>query len=73
MAQKSASNVILVERIQQSIYLIRGEKVMLDKDSAVLDGVETRVLHQSVRRNVDRFPDDFMFQLTDEEAERLRS
>ena len=73
MAQKSASNVILVERIQQSIYLIRGEKVMLDKDSAVLYGVETRVLNQSVRRNVDRFPDDFMFQLTDEEAERLRS
>ena len=73
MAQKSASNVIPVERIQQSIYLIRGEKVMLDKDSAVLYGVETRVLNQSVRRNVDRFPDDFMFQLTDEEAERLRS
>jgi len=56
-----------VERIEKAIFLIRGEKVMLDRDLAALYGVETRVLNQAVRRNLDRFPDDFMFQLTREE------
>ena len=56
-----------VERIENAIYLIRGEKVMLDRDLAALYGVETRVLNQSVRRNVERFPSDFMFELTREE------
>jgi hypothetical protein len=59
--------IIPVESIQQVIYLIRGQKVMLDKDLAKLYGVETRVLNQSVRRNVERFPSDFMFTLTRDE------
>jgi hypothetical protein len=53
-----------VERIEKSIYLIRGERVMLDRDLAELYGVETRVLNQSVNRNLERFPSDFMFALT---------
>jgi len=73
MGQKDVTNVIPAERIQQCIYMIRGEKVMLDKDLANLYGVETKVVNQSVKRNIDRFPDDFMFQLTEKEAERLRS
>jgi len=60
--------VIPVERVQQVIYLIRGQKVMLDKDLAQLYGVETRVLNQAVRRNTERFPADFMFELTREEV-----
>jgi len=61
------SALIPVERIQRAIYLIRGEKVMLDRDLAELYDVETRVLNQAVRRNRDRFPSDFMFELTREE------
>lgn len=56
-----------VERIEKTIYLIRGEKVILDRDLAALYGVETRVLNQSVRRNLERFPSDFMFELTRDE------
>jgi len=62
-----------VELIERRIYLIRGQKVMLDADLADLYQVETRALNQAVRRNLDRFPEDFMFQLTDEEASSLRS
>lgn len=53
--------------IARQIYLIRGRYVMLDRDLAKLYGVETRVLNQSVRRHIRRFPDDFMFQLSPEE------
>jgi hypothetical protein len=66
-------SVIPVERIASRIYLIRGEKVMLDSDLADLYGVETRTLVQAVKRNHERFPPDFMFQLSDEELENLRS
>jgi len=55
---------VTLENIATKIYLIRGQKVMLDKDLAELYGVETRVLKQAVRRNIDRFPADFMFELT---------
>ena len=55
------------------IYLIRGQKVMLDKDLAELYALETRTLNQAVKRNSDRFPADFMFQLTNGELENLRS
>ena len=55
------------------IFLIRDMKVMLDKDLAELYGVETKVLKQAVKRNISRFPDDFMFQLTSGEFENLRS
>ena len=58
---------IPVERLEKAIFLIRGEKVMLDRNLAELYGVETRTLNQSVKRNLERFPDDFMFELTREE------
>src|SRR6267142_2599435 len=61
------------ETIEQKIYLIRGHKVMLDSDLAHLYEIETRVLIQSLKRNLDRFPDDFMFQLNAEEALSLTS
>ena len=62
-----------MERIQNSFFLIRGEKVMLDRDLAVLYKVETRLLIQAVKRNADRFPKDFVFQLTGQEVANLRS
>lgn len=64
-------SIIPMEVIEQKILLMRGQKVMLDRDLARLYGVETRVLNQAVRRNVDRFPDDFMFPLTREEIMRI--
>ncbi|MFH1047608.1 MAG: ORF6N domain-containing protein [Patescibacteria group bacterium] len=67
------SSLIPTERIEDKIYLIRGKKVMLDRDLAALYGVETRTLNQAVRRNFDRFPDDFMFKLTEIEAKDLIS
>ncbi|MFZ3136169.1 MAG: ORF6N domain-containing protein [Thermodesulfovibrionales bacterium] len=64
--------MFLTDRIiEKKIYLIRGHKVMLDRDLAELYGVETRVLNQAVRRNLDRFPEDFMFALTREEIMNL--
>ena len=62
-----------VKRIANKIYLIRNVKVMLDRDLAELYGVETRLLKQAVRRNVERFPSDFMFELTTVENQSLRS
>jgi hypothetical protein len=59
--------------IEKMIYLIRDQKVMLDKDLAELYEVETKVLNQAVKRNISRFPNDFMFQLTNEEGDSLRS
>lgn len=64
--------VVPAERIERSILLIRGQKVMLDSDLAELYGVETKNLNKAVKRNLDRFPGDFMFQLTAAEAEALR-
>jgi hypothetical protein len=61
------------ERIERAILLIRDQKVMLDTDLAELYGVAVKVFNQAVRRNRERFPDDFMFQLTDAEWEALRS
>jgi hypothetical protein len=68
-----SKEIISIERIAQSIYLLRGQKVMLDFDLATLYGVETRILNQAVKRNRARFPDDFMFQLTPAEVRFLRS
>jgi hypothetical protein len=68
---KTTGSIIPVERIHRSILLIRGHKVILDKDLAGLYGVETKVLNQAVKRNMDRFPTDFMFQLTNDEKERV--
>ena len=66
------SGLIPVERIENAIYLIRGEKVMLDRDLAELYGVETKMLNRAVKRNLRRFPADFMFQLSADEVFRLR-
>jgi hypothetical protein len=60
-------SIVQVERIQNCILLIRGQKVMLDRDLAALYRVETRALNQAVQRNIKRFPSDFMFELTREE------
>jgi hypothetical protein len=66
-------SIVPVEFIESKIYLIRGHKVMLDSDLAELYEVGTKRLNEQVRRNPKRFPNDFMFQLTLEEAESLRS
>jgi len=73
MAKKKPTAMIPAERIERSILLIRGHKVMLDRDLAALYGVETKVLNQAVKRNLDRFPDDFMFRITWEETRVLGS
>jgi hypothetical protein len=65
--------IITDQKVINKIYLIRGEKVMLDRDLAELYGVETRVLNQAVKRNIKRFPNDFMFQLTVKELENWMS
>ena len=62
----------IIQSIQNRIYEIRGERVMLGKDLAVLYEIETKVLNQAVKRNIKRFPKDFMFQLTKEEVEDIR-
>jgi hypothetical protein len=66
-------SLIPAERIECAILLIRGQKVLLDNDLSSLYGVETKRLLEAVRRNIQRFPEDFMFQVTWEEAEILRS
>ncbi len=66
-------SLVPVERIERAIIMLRGQKVLLDMDLAALYGVETRRLNEQVRRNIDRFPGDFMFQLSSEEADSLRS
>ncbi len=63
----------ILQSLEQKIYLIRGKRVMLDRDLAELYGVETKVLNQAVRRNIARFPEDFMFQLNEVEEQSLRS
>src|ERR1043165_3322127 len=68
----STTKIIAIEKIERAIYLIRGEKVMLDRDLAVLYGVETKALNRAVKSNPQRFPLNFMFQLTAEETEILR-
>ena len=75
MEDKMSKDRLLIppERIEQSILLIRGQKVMLSTDLAELYQVEPRVLVQAVKRNIARFPEDFMFQLTEEEFSNLKS
>jgi hypothetical protein len=64
---------IIRKQIENFIYIIRGHKVMLDEDLAILYQVQTKAFVQAVKRNINRFPEDFMFQLTTEEHELLRS
>jgi hypothetical protein len=73
MEKKNQAITIPDEIIMSKIYLIRDYKVMLDSDLSELYGVETRRLNEQVKRNIDRFPEDFMFQLTDIEFENLKS
>ena len=63
--------IILAEQVERRIYTVRGQSVMLDSDIAKLYGVETSTLNRAVKRNAERFPVDFMFQLTAEEAQSL--
>jgi phage regulator Rha-like protein len=68
----SGMSMVPAERIERSILLVRGEKVMLDSDIAELYGVETKQLVRAMKRHIDRFPSDFMFQLSKEEFDDLR-
>lgn len=70
---KGIVTVIPDEAVISKIYLMLEQKVMLDKDLAEMYGVETRILNQAVKRNTERFPDDFMFQLNENEFENLKS
>lgn len=65
--------VLIHQTIENKIYLIRGQKVMLDSDLAELYSITTKVFNQAVKRNLERFPEDFMFQLTDNVSKILRS
>lgn len=67
------TSLVPSEHIAGKIYLIRGQKVMLDRDLAILYEVKIEALNQSVKRNIERFPEDFMFQITKDEFESLRS
>ncbi len=66
------NEIIPQDIIEQKIFLIRGQKVMLDRDLAALYEVETKILNKAVRRNIERFPSDFMFQLTRNEFDNLK-
>lgn len=70
---KKAQLALPDEVVMNRIYLIRGQKVMLDRDLAEMYGVETRILNQAVKRNIERFPKDFMFQLSHKEFENWKS
>ena len=72
MTKKQSLSIISDGVVENKIYEIRNQKVMLDSDLAELYGVETKVLNQSIKRNLDRFPEDFMYQLTANECESLR-
>lgn len=72
MSDSADTQLVPVEQVEKLIHLARGEKVLLDSDLAQLYGVETKTLNRAVKRNLSRFPHDFMFQLTAEEAANLR-
>lgn len=69
---EGATSIVPVERVVSTVLFVRGQKVILDQDLAALYDVETKVLLQAVKRNEDRFPADFMFQLTDDEYRRVK-
>ena len=71
--ENQETSLTVIEGIEEKIHLIRGQKVMLDSDLAEVYNVTTKRLNEQVKRNVDRFPEDFMFQLTEQELESLRS
>jgi hypothetical protein len=73
MAKTNKELMIPDELVMNRIYLVRGQKVMLDRDLAKLYGVETKRLKEAIRRNINRFPDDFMFEMTPEELKNWRT
>jgi hypothetical protein len=75
MKQKSNIDLVVVpiDQVQRQIYIIRGQKVMLDADLAALSGVEKKVFNEAVQRNAVRFPEEFMFPLSTEDLNNLRS
>ena len=73
IAKAEQASLQPLENIENLIHVIRGKQVMLDRDLARLYGVETRVLNQAVQRNIERFPEDFMFQLSKEDVGFLKS
>ena len=73
MAKKELQLLVAEQKVLNKIYAIRGEKVMLDKDLSAMYGVETKQLKRQGKRNIDRFPKEFMFTLTSKEFENLRS
>jgi len=73
MSKDESKSIIPAERIERSIYFVRGNKVLLDEDLATLYGVETKVLNQAMRRNLERFPKDFAFRLNRKEWKNLKS
>jgi hypothetical protein len=73
MPKKELQLLMIEQKILNRIYVMRGEKIMLDKDLAELYNVETRILNQSIKRNLKRFPKDFMFQLSEKEFKNLIS
>jgi ORF6N domain len=73
MAKKELQVLVAEQKILSKIYVVRNEKVMLDRDLAAMYGVETKQLKRQVKRNIERFPKDFMFELTKKEFENLRS
>jgi len=73
MAKKELQALVMEQKILTRIYVVRGEKIMLDRDLAELYGIETRVLKQAVKRNMERFPKDFMFEMTSKEIDKMVS
>ncbi|MBP6430979.1 MAG: ORF6N domain-containing protein [Ferruginibacter sp.] len=73
MTKKELQALVIEQKILNRIYVVRGEKIMLDKDLAELFRIETRVLKQAVKRNTDRFPKDFMFEMTAKEIDSMVS
>ena len=70
---EETKELITTDDIRSKVYIIRGQQVMLDKDLAEIYGYEVKKLNQQVKRNIEKFDDDFMFTLTDDEYENLRS
>ncbi len=73
MKEKTSQKIVPTDKIESQIFIIRGHRVMLDSDLATLYGVSTKVLIQAVKRNIKRFPSDFMYQLTRQEVANLKS
>jgi ORF6N domain len=73
MAKKELQALVTEQKILNRIYVVRGEKIMLDRDLAELYGIETRALKQAVKRNMERFPKDFMFEMTSKEIDGMVS